>query len=137
MKEFLNEIAKRHFTTIPYEELSQWYVGEAIIKDAVKFWESLGFLDGITNNTHKDILAVAYDNLTNDFLSENERLLTIEKKYNFNCRPDKDDNYNGVIGFEFNVVVFPILRRVICGVAGADNDGIGALFTYGKFLDYL
>lgn len=140
MRELLEHLKESNFTSIPYEDLSQWSVGEAVIKEAVNHWEPLGFLAGITNNTHKEILAVAYDNLAHDFLSENERLLKLRDKYNFNCSPDEGDDYKTdsyFAAFDFEVVIFPIARRVICGVPSTDDDGVGALFTYAKFLDYL
>lgn len=117
------------FTTLPFEELDKWEVGKAVIKGAVNHWEPLGFLDGITNERKKQILAVAYDNITHDLLSENERVIKIAKRYDFNCT-DENNNY-----FDFNVVVYPILRRVICGVVG-QSDG-AKNFSYKKFLDYL
>jgi hypothetical protein len=51
-------------------------------------------------------------------LSGNERVLKIEKRYDFNFFDDA----------QFNIIVFPILRRVILNV---DN------FNYDKFLEIL
>jgi len=139
MRHVLDEIEYKleDFTTLPYEDLSQWAVGEAVIKGAVNRWTPLGFLDGITNDTKKEMLAVAFDNMAHDLLAENERVINLEKRYNFNCSPDEEDYKNGCIEapFEFSVVVFPILRRVICGVVGK-SDGAKS-FSYKKFLDYL
>jgi len=139
MLRVLNDIEYKldEFTTLPYEDLSKWAVGEAVIKAAVNHWEPLGFLDGITNETKKEMLAVAFDNIAHDLLSENERVLNIDKKYNFNCSPDDKDYERGCLEapFDFSVVVFPILRRVICGVVGK-TDG-AKRFSYKKFLDYL
>jgi hypothetical protein len=139
MKHVLNEIEYKldEFTTLPYEDLSKWAVGEAVIKAAVNHWEPLGFLCGITNETKKEMLAVAYDNMAHDLLAENERVIKLEKKYNFNCSPEDEDYERGCLEatFDFSVVVFPILRRVICGVVGK-TDG-AKKFSYKKFLDYL
>ena len=139
MKSVINEIECNinDFTTLPYEDLSQWEVGKAVIKAAVNRWSPLGFLDGITNETKKEMLAVAFDNMAHDLLAENERVINIEKKYNFNCSPDDEDYERGCLeaSFDFSVVVFPILRRVICGVVGK-TDG-AKNFSYKKFLDYL
>lgn len=131
MAEFINTLNYRldDFTTLPFEELDKWEVGKAVIKGAVNHWEPLGFLDGITNERKKQILAVAYDNITHDLLFENERVIKIAKRYDFNCT-DENNDY-----FDFSVVVYPILRRVICGVVGK-SDG-AKNFSYKKFLDYL
>ena len=133
----LMEYKLSDFTTLPYEDLSQWAVGEAVIKGAVNRWTPLGFLDGITNETKKEMLAVAFDNMAHDLLAENERVINIENKYNFNCSPDDADYERGCFDapFDFSVVIFPILRRVICGVVGK-TDG-AKRFSYKKFLDYL
>jgi len=121
-------------TSLRYEQLKEWEVGQAVIKDAVDRWTPLGFLDGIEDETKKEVLAVAFDNMANDLLKENEKVVKIEKRYNFNCAPD-DESKQG--SFEFDVVVFPIIRRIICGVNGTRFDGIGELFSYDKFLEYL
>ena len=117
------------FTTLPFEELDKWEVGKAVIKGAVNHWEPLGFLDGITNERKKQILAVAYDNITHDLLSENERVIKIAKRYDFNCT-DENNSF-----FDFNVMIYAVLRRVICGAVG-QSDG-AKKFSYKKFLDYL
>jgi hypothetical protein len=142
MREFLIDLHQEEYkvenlTTLSYEELSQWAVGEAVIKAAVNRWSALGFLDGITNKNKRDILAVAYDNIAYDLLTENERVIKIEKRYNFNCSPDGEDFERGSLAatFDFCVVVFPLLRRVVCGAVGK-TDG-ATKFSYKKFLDYL
>jgi hypothetical protein len=134
MMEILSHYKLEEFTTLPYEDLTKWAVGEAVIKAAVNHWEPLGFLDGITNQTKKEMLAVAYDNMAHDLLSENERVTKLEKRYNFNCAPD-EENDKELFTFEFNAVIFPILRRVICGAVGKTDGATG--FSYKKFLDYL
>ena len=139
MRNIINEVGidLSSLTTIPYEQLSQWAVGEAVIKEAVKHWEPLGFLCGIKDNTKKEMLAVTYDNIAYDLLTENERVIKIEKRYNFNCSPDGEDFERGNLAatFDFCVVVFPLLRRVVCGAVGK-TDG-ATKFSYKKFLDYL
>ena len=63
-------------------------------------------------------MAVAFDNIATDLVNEYERVSKIEDRYNFNS------SYKA----EFNVIVFPMLRRIICKV---DN------FDYDKFLEFL
>jgi hypothetical protein len=140
MRQVLNEFSEyklSDFTTLPYDVLSNWAVGKAVIKGAINHWEPLGFLDGITNNTKKEILAVAFDNMAHDLLSEYDRVVKLEKRYNFNCSPDEEDYERGSLEapFDFSVVVFPILRRVICGVVGKSDGATN--FSYEKFLDYM
>lgn len=143
MRNVINELSEykiSDFTTLSYEELSSWAVGEAVIKGAVNHWEPLGFLDGITNNTKKEILSVAFDNMAHDLLFENERVIKLEKRYNFNCNPDGEDSEDLNKGssketFDFSVLVFPLLRRVVCGAVGKTDGATN--FNYKKFLDYL
>lgn len=133
MRNIINEVGidLSSLTTIPYEQLSQWAVGEAVIKEAVKHWEPLGFLYGIKDNIKKEMVAVTYDNIAHDLIFENERVLKLEKRYNFNCAPEEEKAFE----FSFETVIFPIIRRVICGTAG--NEGGTNNFKYSKFLDYL
>jgi hypothetical protein len=136
MTEFLIDLHQEEYkvenlTTLSYEELSQWAVGEAVIKAAVNRWQPLGFLDGIANKNKRDILAVAYDNIAHDLLTENKRVVDIKNRYDFNCNPDDEKEYD----FNFDVIVFPLLRRVVCGAVGK-TDG-ATKFNYKKFLDYL
>ena len=133
MKNIINEVGidLSSLTTIPYEQLSQWAVGEAVIKEAVKHWESLGFLCCIKDNTKKEMLAVTYDNIAHDLIFEDKRVLELEKRYNFNCAPEEGKAFE----FSFDTAIFPIIRRVICGTVG--NEGGTNKFKYSKFLDYL
>ncbi len=111
---------KIFFTSLRYEVLKDLAVGKAAIKDAVSHWEPLGFLDYIEDESKKEQVSVAFDNITHDILEENERILKIKEKYDF---------------FEFDMIVFPLIRRIICGNKFSklytDN------FTYDKFLDLL
>jgi len=129
-----------NLTTLSYEELSQWAVGEAVIKAAVNRWSALGFLDGITDKNKRDILAVAYDNIAYDLLTENKRVVGIKNRYDFNCNPGDEKEHE----FSFDVIVFPLLRRLICGVTIGKTDYTTnrfhkpiTNFNYKKFLDYL
>jgi len=128
MKEILNDKTifadTSVFTAIRYEDLSNWEVGKAVIEEAVNRWEPLCFLDGIKDEKKKEQIAVAYDNMAHDFVFENERVVNLNKRYNFNCTLDDE----GEKMVNFDVIVFPIIRRVICKT---DN------FTYDKFLEYL
>lgn len=130
LEHFLMETKPENFTSLSYEQLSNWEVGKAVIKEAVNHWEYSGFLYGIENQTKKEMLAVAFDNFTHDALLENERIIKIAKKYDFNCAPD-NDKYS----FNFYYIIYIILRRVVCGVVG-QSDGVKN-FSYKKFLDYL
>jgi len=124
MEELFKKIDANNATSLRYEELSQWEVGRAVINEAINRWEQLGFLALIDDDIVKEKMAVAFDNMALDLLYENERVVKIQKRYNFNCAPD-----NGCdMICSFDVIVFPILRRVISKV---DN------FNYDKFLDYL
>ena len=118
MKEFIKKYCNTNSTSLRYEELKNILVGKAVIKEAVYRWEQFGFLDGIEDVDKKEQLAVAFDNMAKDLIYEDKRVAKIEDRYNFNCA------YKA----EFNVIVFPMLRRVICKV---DN------FNYDKFLDFL
>lgn len=135
MKDIIKDdkyITDRNFASLSYDELSSWEVGKAVIKAAVNRWSALGFLEGISDNVKKEKLAIAFDNMANDLLKENSRVVELEKRYNFNC---KDDNENSKQSFEFDTIVFPILRWVICGPIG--EEGGTEYFNYKKFLDYL
>ena len=131
------EYKVENLTTVPYEDLSKWCVGEAVIKSAVSRWEPFGFLTGIKNQVKKEALSVAFDNMAYDLLHETKRVVDIEKRYNYNCKPDgeNDERESLCATFDFCVVVFPILRRVICGTVGEDT-GVNN-FSYEKFLTYL
>ena len=133
MEEILNEIIEKYVPgSIRYEELSKWAVGEAVIKGAVNLWDTLEFLNGITNQKKKEMTAIAFDNMAHDLLTENERVVKIANRYNFNCAPDsKDSEYS----FDFETAIFPIIRKIIAGTPGAGN-GISN-FNYDRFLDYL
>jgi hypothetical protein len=126
-------------TTLRYEQLKQWEVGKAVIKEAVNRWTPLGFLDDIEDETKKEVLAIAFDNMAHDLVAEDERVIKIEKRYNFNCAPDDEEYIRGSLyaTFDFSVIIFPVLRRIICGVKGTYDNGVGENFSYDKFLDYL
>lgn len=130
--EFLNS-KNENFTSLRYNTLKNMMVGEAVIKDALAHWEPLGFLDGIDDVEKKEEIAVAFDNITKDILSENERILGIRSKYNFNCMPPEEYERNYL--FEFDTMVYPLIRRVINGningKTGTNN------FDYDKFIDIL
>ena len=124
MKDFLEEISIGNTTSLRYEDLSEWKVGEAMIKEAVKRWEQIGFLEALEDENKKEILAVAFDNMAHDLLVENEKVIKIKKRYDFNCNEDNDAK----VSLPFDVIVFPLLRSVVCKV---DN------FNYDEFLKYL
>lgn len=140
--DLLKKIASRNATRLPYKELRQWEVGKAVIENAVDEWESLGFFDGIEDKDKVRELAIAFDNVTHDFLAEDERLNYIKAIYEMNWDVEfhnrffsENDEFE-FSGFDFTVVVYPLLRRIICGVCGTDDKGIDN-FDYDKFLDYL
>lgn len=126
MRELISELNVNgfKFTTLRYEDLSNWAVGEAVIKEAIHHWEPLGFLQGIDDEVKKRQISVAYDNMAHDLLFENDRVVKLDNRYNYNCRQDDKDKYSP----EFTAMVFPIIRRVITKI---DN------FNYDKFLDAL
>lgn len=124
MKNFLEEISIGNTTSLRYEDLSEWKVGEAMIKEAVKRWEQIGFLESLEDENKKEILAVAFDNMAHDLLVENEKVIKIKKRYDFNC----NEGNNAKVSLPFDVIVFPLLRSVVCKV---DN------FNYNEFLTYL
>lgn len=124
MNEILEKLNNSTFTSLRYEDLSQWEVGAAVIEDAVNRWEPLGFLALIEDDEKKKQIAVAFDNMALDLAAENERVVKLGKRYNFNCAQE-DENERGV---EFGVIVFPVIRRVICQIEN---------FNYDKFLNYL
>lgn len=122
MKELLNN-EKYTNTSIRYEEISQWEVGKAVIDNAVNHWDEFGFLDGVDDDEKRKELAIAFDNVTNDLLDNDDRFADIVDKYEENCP-----------FIPFDVAVYAMLRRVICGNDfdnGIDN------FQYDKFLHYL
>lgn len=133
MKEILNEIVGKYAPGgIRYEDLSKWAVGEAVIKGSVNLWGTLEFLNGITNQKKKEMVAIAFDNMAHDLFTENERVVKIANRYNFNCAPDDNDSEHN---FSFETIIFPIIRRIIAGVIGG-KEGVSN-FNYDKFLDYL
>ncbi len=129
MKNFLNDenfFKKDTFavSTLRYEQLKGLEAGKAVIKDAVNRWEQIGFLEGIENEAKKEVLAVTLDNIAHDLVTENERMIKIKKKYDFNCAQDDDTK----LSIPFDVMVFPLARRVICKTHN---------FNYDEFLTYL
>ena len=141
MDALLKKMASRNATRLPYKELAQWEVGKAVIENAVNTWESLGFFDGIEDEEKVCELAIAFDNITHDFLAEDERLNYIKTIYEINWNEDVmlGNNELEFGWFDFTVVVYPLLRRIICGVKsinGTDEESIDN-FDYDKFLDYL
>jgi hypothetical protein len=62
--------------------------------------------------------------MAHDLLDENEKVIKIKKRYDFNCNDDNETK----VSLPFNVIVFPLLRSVVCKV---DN------FNYDVFLTYL
>ena len=124
MEELLENINVEDLTALPYEELSQWEVGKAVIDTAVNRWEDLDFLEGVEDNKKKEELAVAFDNMAHDILEEDGFVMGIAEKYNFNCfNPEETDE-----SLEFDVMVFPLIRMLVLEL---DN------FNYNKFVDYL
>ena len=105
MKEILNDktiFEGATMFTLRYEDLSNWEVGKAVIEDAVNRWEPLGFLDGINDEKKKEQMAVAYDNMAHDLIFENEKVVNISNRYNFNCA--LDDEGKETVKFE-NIVL--------------------------------
>ena len=125
---------KLYYTSLKYDVLKNMEVGKAVIKDAVNSWEPLGFFVGIKDEEKREELAIAFSNMARDLIFENERVIKIGNRYDFNCYPPeelKDKPFK----LSFSTFVFPILRRVIYGtiysIDGVDN------FNYDKFIDYL
>lgn len=129
MKKVLEYIKNKHFTSLNYKDLSQWEVGKAVIKEAMSHWEPLDFLHGI-DEQKKEEVAVALDNVTYDILSEKKDIIRLIKRYDFNCCVPDDVNIkiNSDNVFDFQVDIFPLIRRVVQKV---DN------FNYEKFIEYL
>ena len=124
MKEFIEKMIPTFVTTLRYEVLSNIEAGKAVIKDAVSNWEQFGFLDGINDEVKKEQIAVAFDNMAHDIIFENERIIKLNDRYNFNFAQDDEKKHSP----KFDVIIFPLIRRVICKI---DN------FTYDKFVEYL
>ena len=124
MKEFIKEYVPTYCTTLRYEDLSNLEAGKAVIKDAVSNWERFGFLNGIDDEVKKEQVAVAFDNMAHDIIFENERIIKLNDRYNFNFAQDDEKKHSP----KFDVIIFPLIRRVICKI---DN------FTYDKFVEYL
>lgn len=119
------EKENQYFTSIRYKDLKNMKVGEAIIEQALNIWGSIGFLDDIEDEEKKKELAIAFNNITHDLLYGDDKVSTIKHRYNYNC---------GFPSFDFEVIVYPLLRRLIVGNkvrAGIDN------FDYDKFIEYL
>jgi hypothetical protein len=124
MKEFIKEYIPTYCTTLRYEDLSNLEAGKAVIKDAVSNWERFGFLNGIDDEVKKEQVAVAFDNMAHDIIFENERIIKLNDRYNFNFAQDDEEKHSP----KFDVIILPLIRRVICKT---DN------FTYDKFVEYL
>lgn len=124
MKEFIKDVKPIYGTTLRYEVLSNLEAGKAVIKDAVSNWEQFGFLDGIDDEVKKEQIAVAFDNMAHDIVFENERIIKLNDRYNFNFAQDDEKKHSP----KFDIIIFPLIRRVICKT---DN------FTYDKFIEYL
>ena len=109
-------------------------VGKAVIKDALTHWEQFDFLNEIKDENKKEQTAVAFDNITHDLLTENSRVVEIRNRYNFNCYPPEGLE-NKYPMFNFETIVYPLIRRIICGnmngKTGTDN------FDYDKFIELL
>ena len=121
-------------TSLKYNVLKNMMVGKAVIKDALAHWEQFGFLDKINDEVKKEQTAVAFDNITHDLLTENSRVVEIRNRYNFNCYPP-EGFVNKYPMFNFETIVYPLIRRIICGnmngKTGTDN------FDYDKFIELL
>ena len=124
MKEFIKDVKPIYGTTLRYEVLSNLEAGKAVIKDAVSNWEQFGLLDGIDDEVKKEQIAVAFDNMAHDIVFENERIIKLNDRYNFNFAQDDEKKHSP----KFDIIIFPLIRRVICKT---DN------FTYDKFIEYL
>lgn len=138
MEEILDFLKNKFFTTLSYNELKNWVVGEAVIKEAISHWEPLGFLDGLNSNK-KEELAIAFDNVAHDIIYEADDITRLIKRYNFNCYlPDNfsEKVEDEVTVFDLTNSIFPVLRRVICGASNTDSNGIDN-FDYKKFVEYL
>lgn len=103
----------KDFTSVDYDTLNSLYAGDAVISAAYERWSEMGFLDGL-NDEDSERLAVAYDNLTYDFLTDNEDLQEIVDKLEDKVLAE--------------VVLYVIARIVINEV---DN------FNYKKLIEYM
>ena len=101
------------FTPVDYDTLNSTFVGDAVISAAYERWSELGFIEGL-DDEDAERLAVAYDNLSYDFLTGNEDIEEISDNLEDKVKPE-------VILY---VTAKAVLKRV-------DN------FDYKKFIKYL
>lgn len=101
------------FTPVDYDTLNSTFVGDAVISAAYERWSELGFIEDL-DDEDAERLAVAYDNLSYDFLTDNEDIEEISDNLEDKVKPE-------VILY---VTAKAVLKRV-------DN------FDYKKFIKYL
>ena len=125
MSNFIDSMAS---AGLPYEFLKEHEVCKTIIDDAVKIWDEIGFLDTLKTETpftseEKEELSVAYTNLAYACLSDDYRVEDI-KLYLY-------DKYSDAIDFE--VIAFPILRKVVMRVDNFSFDNFIEFFAIAKY----
>ena len=113
---------------LPYEFLKEHEVCKTIIDDAVNIWDEIGFLDTLKTETpftseEKEELSVAYTNLAYACLSDDYRVEDI-KLYFY-------DKYSDAIDFE--IIAFPILRKVLTSVDNFSFDNFLEFFAIAKY----
>lgn len=98
---------------IDYTILLNHFWGESVIKDSYKFWDKLGFIEGMKKQKAEEC-SIAYDNLTYMF----EHGYLDKLSYLF-----KD-----MFDIDFEVMAYPLIRRIIEHTSNFDID---------DFLEYL
>ena len=108
-------------TKLRYEQLIQWEVGEAVLRETVTKWENVGYSFDYLDDDVKEMLAVAFDNVEYDTEgnvdSDEEFVKTLERI--------KENNP------EYSIFIFlhDIIQRVV--------EEIGVDFNYDDFKEYL
>lgn len=98
---------------IDYNVLTNHFWGDMVIKDSFNFWKNIGFISGMDSQKAEEC-AIAYDNITVKF--KNGELGDLTQKIYFE------------FGFDFETIVFPLIRGIINKTSNFDID---------DFIDYL
>ena len=110
-------------SALPYEFLKEHEVCKCIIDDSVRIWREIGFTDLVEDEEKERQMAVGFTNLALACLNDDYRVEDI-KLYLY-------DKYSDVI--DFDVIAFPILRKVVMEVDNFSFDNFLEFFAIAKY----
>ena len=108
---------------LPYEFLKEHEVCRTIIDTSVELWKALDFTDLVDDEEKERQMAVGFSNLAHACLEGDYRVEDI-KLYLY-------DKYSDAIDFE--VIAFPILRKVVMRVDNFSFDNFIEFFAIAKY----